>query len=192
MAEVNRTSISPTLTPVSQYTSRSFPACSSHTSFRSESIKTGNPYTSKVTIISEVAPIRRKPPVSLDRLLDYDNTARKVILHCSKYEEIGNPHARRSKSLKRIPTPSKWNRLKSYANPDIPLSNSRDKKLNFMDKQINSIYNRYEKARFEKHLLPITKQSEQVASFSKKLALPKIYSSEEEAIGTHPHQIQDK
>lgn len=102
----------------------------------------------KISVISQLPPVPVAVHVPIETLLDYDNAARKVAVCCSKYSEIGNPHARKA----RIPAERKWNRLASYVSYSGQLSDKHDSRLNFMDKQSSSIYNSIETARIDKQL----------------------------------------
>lgn len=99
--------------------------------------------TATTTIISEVPPAKRQPIyIPIEKLLDFEERSRKPPILCCKYDEIGNPHARKRKNLKRgISANKKWNRTVSYANSMSYKGGNQTKNLNFMDKQANSIYN---------------------------------------------------
>lgn len=93
--------------------------------------------------------------MSLETLLESGESRRKVTIRCSKYNEIGNPHARKRKEQKRSPVAvKKWNRNASIASHGLSQDLVRKEKLNFMDKQSSSIYNSYEKAKIDLTLRP--------------------------------------
>lgn len=122
-------------------------------SFNSESTYSTSPdeTTNAITIVSEVPPAPNVVRIPLERLLDYDSNVRKVTVKCSKYDEIGNPQARKKKS-RRSMADKKWNRAASYANANSVQGQNSKEKLNFMDTQLNSIYNSWEKARIDEQL----------------------------------------
>ena len=102
-----------------------------------------------------VRPQRNALHMSLETLLDTGSSKRKVTIRRSKYNEIGNPHARKRKEQKKSPIAvKKWNRNASIASHGLSQDLVRKEKLNFMDKQSNSIYNSYEKAKIDLTLRP--------------------------------------
>lgn len=78
-----------------------------------------------------------------------------MTLHCSKYDEIGNPQARRKKHRESL-SDKKWNRLMSYASSNSVQGRSKREQFNFMDSQMNNIYNssKNEETREEDHRMP--------------------------------------
>lgn len=137
---------------------------------------TNNGSSAKVTIVSEARPVLSKQSdVPLERLLDFDNAAKKVPIKCSKYKEIGNPHARKGKALKRLPSSKKWNQKISYTLDNTHSARTGRDSVNFMDKQSSSIYNTLEKARMDTQLISRKKQNDQLVTLTKRLAAPQIH-----------------
>lgn len=121
--------------------------------YNSESVYSSSPTgpANSITIISEVPPAPRVIHIPLERLLNYDSNTHKVTIACSKYDEIGNPQARKRKQQRSL-SGKKWHRTTSYANACSIQGQSRKENLNFMDKQLSSIYNSWEKAKIDKQL----------------------------------------
>lgn len=91
---------------------------------------------------------------SLESLLVSEDSRYKQSLRCSKYSEIGNPHARkRGKRKQGAGGTKKWHKHASYAKHSFSEELLQKEKLNFMDKQ-SGIYNSYEKAKIEHLLTP--------------------------------------
>lgn len=108
--------------------------------------------SSKVTIVSELPSVPVAFHIPIETLLDYDKAGRKVTLTCSKYSEIGNPHARKARLASELPAEKHWNRLSSYVSYDRKHHNSSRDQLNFMDREMCSIYNSAEKVRMDRQL----------------------------------------
>lgn len=115
---------------------------------------TSNDSSQTVTIFSQVSPAPNNLHIPLERLLDYGDCIRNVVVRCSKYNEIGNPHSRKKKQSdqRRMSANKKWYRTTSYANSNSIQGCGKKEKQNFMDKQIGNIYNSYEKAKIDEQL----------------------------------------
>lgn len=116
----------------------------------------GKSINSKTTTkASDVAPVPNNVHIPLESLLASGDSKLKVTIRCSKYNEIGNPHARKRKSRKQTPTDfKKWNWNASFTKHGLSQDLIRKEKQNFMDKQSGSIYNSYEKAKIDLTLTP--------------------------------------
>ncbi|XP_067946761.1 uncharacterized protein [Watersipora subatra] len=129
----------------------------------------------QVTSMSEAPDSSQAIQLGLEQPLDLDECAHRGKIKCSKFNEIGNSHSRKKKGPS-ISSGKKWHRAESYANSSVIQIQSKKENINFMDSQLNSIYNPWEKAKIDEQLSSHTEKKARPVRYQ---SLPELHKADE-------------